>query len=292
LVERALGRMTSWQVGAQCYGWMAERRRGTERMLPTRQPLVCFELRDLIIIGMSPACSLSLSQRSCTSESHDKFLRPPCLGRGTLCLAGSSVRMRRVRISRLRGQAAGGQTAPASSTCDAAFSLGGLSGEGHPLEGTTHWVHGGIAVRGQSKAGAPSISRTATGTTCNRALYEGILRRGRRGVGKRARGWSLGQAWLGRSGTPEPERRTPNQFLRGNRSPDRGPCKPANRRASQLRQKLRRERLGNCGAGGGPIGREQFLRVDPLAGARFGQPDHVRQPLAMSVMTRAACGEA
>jgi hypothetical protein len=43
------------------------------------------------------------------------------------------------------------------------------------------------------------------------------------------------------------------------------------------------------------MGREWFLRtceVDPLAGARFGQPDHVKQPLAMSVMTRAACGEA
>jgi hypothetical protein len=72
---------------------------------------------------------------------------------------------------------------------------GSLSGAGRPSEGTTHWVHGGIAVRGQSKAGAPGISRTATGTTCNRALYKVILRRGRRGVGRgwRTHGWSLGQ---------------------------------------------------------------------------------------------------
>jgi hypothetical protein len=59
------------------------------------------------------------------------------------------------------------------------------------------------------------------------------------------------EARLGRSGTPEPERRTPNQFLRGNRWPDRGPLKPANRRASQSRKKLRREPVGQPVARGG-----------------------------------------
>jgi hypothetical protein len=143
--------------------------------------------------------------------------------------------MMRIRISRLRGQAAGGQTAPASSTRDAASFLGVLSGEGRPSEGTTHWVHA-IAVRGQSKAGAPGISGTATGTTCNRALYEGMAATRsawgwQRTTGPRLVSWS--EAWLGGSGTPEPEAQHPINFFGAiagltDRAPQarESPCQP------------------------------------------------------------------
>jgi hypothetical protein len=113
---------------------------------------------------------------------------------------------------------------------------------------------GGVAVRGQSKAGAPGISRTATGTTCNRALYKGILRRGRRGVGRgwRAHGWSLGQrpGW-GDLGCRSRSVEHPINFFGAIAGLTGDPLKPANRRASQLRKKLRREPVGQLWRGGG-----------------------------------------
>lgn len=180
-----------------------------------RTIFVCFELRDLYQPRPRP-------QFPHTNASHEKQLpHPRVFGVGTSCFAGFASRISLARmVVRLRGQAVGGQDL--DSRC---CVLLGVAGTGRPSichQGTTQWVHGGLQnVRGPLTTGAPSNDSSATGTTCNRALYAGAVA----GVGLEEEGgfvvgrWARGLA--GESGTPEPETPTANRFVRTNRRPHR-----------------------------------------------------------------------
>jgi hypothetical protein len=76
LVEWALGRVTelaSWRLVLWSNGQMEARGGMNAAGHRTRQSLVCFELRDSVIIGMSPACSLSLCGPARASRTTSSF---------------------------------------------------------------------------------------------------------------------------------------------------------------------------------------------------------------------------
>jgi hypothetical protein len=112
--------------------------------------------------------------------------------------------MRRVRISRLRGQAAGGQTAPASSTRDSAAFLSGVlvggrsSVRGHDTLGA--W--GGLLYVGSRRPEhqvsvvlplAPRVIGHCTKVSCD-AVGVGLAEDGGPTVGLWARG-PAGEIW-------------------------------------------------------------------------------------------------
>lgn len=147
-------------------GWPSSRNRRQEprvrsdegwwMMRTTRKTVTRLFLSSQLICE-NPASSQPSSSRQ--SHARDLF-QPRVLVVGAVCLAGLVRRMMLFRISRRRGQAAGGQVL---------FSWGQVSGGGRPSEGTTHSAQELQDVEVSTTGGRGG--GTATGTTCNRALY-------------------------------------------------------------------------------------------------------------------------